>query len=395
VEALTYLDACAAVRSRVTSALGATERVPLLEAGGRVLAEPVRADRDYPPMARSIRDGYAVRAADLPGSLRLIGEVRAGASFAGVVGPGECVEIMTGAPMPAGADAVVMVEHATLVNGVMTTERRPMSGDHWTNAGCDAAAGAEVLAAGTRLAFNHVAMLATVGHAEVLVYRQPRVAILATGDEVIPVEETNPRSEQVRNSNSYSVAAQVRQAGGLPTVLPVAKDTLEETRRLISEGLEHDLLLLSGGVSAGKYDLVETVLAEYGAEFYFTRVKMQPGQPLVFGRAQGKFFFGLPGNPASTMVTFAAVARAAVQLLGGETNPEPTLYSSVLQGELRLKPGLTRFLPGLLHRAGVTPMQYSGSGDVPALARANVFIVTDPDRDAYLPGEEIQILPIA
>lgn len=387
-----YSDAVAAVRSRV-EALGETERVPLLEAAGRVLAEAVTADRDYPPVARSIRDGYAVRAAELPGSFRVVGEVRAGGSFAGEVGPGECVEIMTGAPMPAGADAVLMVEHATLVDGVMTTERRQMPGDHWTTAGCDAKAGAVVLGVGVRLRFNHIAMLATVGRAEVLVYRRPRVAILATGDEVVDVE-ANPAVEQVRNSNSYSVAAQVLESGGVPTVLPVAKDNLPDTRRLIAEGLEHDLLLLSGGVSAGKYDLVETVLAEYGAEFFFTRVRMQPGQPLVFGRARGKFFFGLPGNPASTMVTFAAVARLAVGRLAGEREGEAK-WLATLQGELRLKPGLTRFLPGEMRGAGVFPVRYSGSGDVPALARANVFIVTDPDRDMYLPGEEIEVLPIA
>jgi molybdopterin molybdotransferase len=393
VEALIYSDAVAAVRSRV-AALGETERVPLLAAAGRVLAEAVTADRDYPPVARSIRDGYAVRAAELPGAFRVVGEVRAGTSFAGEVGPGECVEIMTGAPMPVGADAVVMVEHGTLVDGVMTTERRQMPGDHWTAAGCDARAGGVVLEAGVRLRFNHVAMLATVGRAEVVVYRRPRVAILATGDEVVDIG-ANPAVEQVRNSNSYSVAAQVLEAGGVPTVLPVAKDNLADTRRLIAEGLEHDLLLLSGGVSAGKYDLVETVLAEYGAEFFFTRVRMQPGQPLVFGRARGKFFFGLPGNPASTMVTFAAVARLAVTRLGGEADGEGAKWLATLQGELRLKPGLTRFLPGEMRGTGVFPVRYSGSGDVPALARANVFLVTDPGRDMYLPGEEIEVLPIA
>lgn len=392
MEALTYLQALAAVTQRVT-ALAETETVPLLDAPGRVLAADVTADRDYPPAPRSIRDGYAVRSADLPGTLTVIGEVRAGTSFLGEVGPGQCVEIMTGAPMPLGADAVVMVEHATLADGQVTTTRQPRPGENWTPAGCDAHTGGIVLQRGTRLRFNHIALLATVGQAQVNVYRQPRVAILATGDEVVPIDST-PTLEQVRNSNSYSVAAQVRQAGGLPTVLPVAKDNLEDTRRLIAEGLTFDLLLLSGGVSAGKYDLVEIVLAEFGAEFFFTRVKMQPGQPLVFGQAKGKFFFGLPGNPASTMVTFAVIASAAVALLGGQADPNPQLYPAVLQGELRLKPGLTRFLPGSLRGASVFPTKYSGSGDVPALAQANVFIVTDPDRDVYLPGEEIQVLPL-
>ncbi|MFN9265320.1 MAG: molybdopterin-binding protein, partial [Acidobacteriota bacterium] len=175
---------------------------------------------------------------------------------------------------------------------------------------------------------------------------------------------------QFRSRGRKAVAAQGWPAGGSPPVLPVAKDNLADTRRRIAEGLEQDLLLLSGGVSAGKYDLVETVLAEYGAEFFFTRGRMQPGQPLVFGQARGRYFFGLPGNPASTMVTFAAVARVAVARLGGETEGEGVRGMGTLQGEMRLKPGLTRFLPAEMRGPGVFPVRYSGSGDVPALARA-------------------------
>ena len=218
-------------------------------------------------------------------------------------------------------------------------------------------------------------------------------AIIATGDEIVEVHET-PAEFQIRNSNAYSLAAQVARAGGVPRVLPVARDTVEHTREMIGQGLAADLLLLSGGVSAGKYDLVERVLADLGAEFFFDRVLIQPGQPLVFGKARGKFFFGLPGNPASTMVTFEIFGRAALELLGGQAEPMLPLPWSKLTREFRQKTGLTRFLPATLSRDGsdVAPLRWQGSGDVPALARANAFLVTEPDRESWAAGEMIRVL---
>lgn len=390
--ALTLEEARAEVLKRVT-ALGDIERVPLAECIGRVLASRILADRDYPPVARSVRDGFAVQSASLPGSLRVIGEAKAGSPFDGGIGTGECVEIMTGAPMPFGADAVIMVEHCTLEDGAMTTDRRVMSGENWNPQGSEAKAGDMVLEAGQRIGFTQLAMLATVGVTEAPVHRRPRVAILATGDEIVDIQEA-PTDAQVRNSNSYVLAAQVEQAGGEPAILPVARDNREDTRALVERGLEYDLLLLSGGVSAGKYDLVESVLAEYGAEFYFTRIRVQPGQPLVFGKARDRFFFGLPGNPASTLITFAAVAKAAIEKLGGIVTPGLPLTMANLAGEVRVKPGLTRFLPAQLSGDGasVAVLRWTGSSDVPAIARANCFVVTTPDRDAYLPGEAVRVL---
>jgi molybdopterin molybdotransferase len=370
-----------------------TEVVPLSEAAGRVIAEFVSADRDYPPVARSIRDGFAVRAADLPGTLDLIGEVRAGGEFAGEVGVGQCVEIMTGAAVPKGADAIVMVEYAVRDGGRVTIDRRPAPREFINPGGAEARAGQAVMPAGFRLGFTQIALLATFGKTKVKVYRRPRVAILSTGDEVVPIEAT-PLDTQVRNSNAHSVAVQVARAGGVPTILPVAPDEKEATRRLICEGLEHDMLLLSGGVSAGKYDYVEPVLSELGAEFFFDRVLMQPGQPLVFGRARERFFFGLPGNPASTMVTFEVFGRAAVELLGGQQNSDLRLPRLKLTGEFRHKPGLTRFLPARINEDAteVTPVRWQGSSDVAALARANAFMVCDSETESWQAGDSIGVL---
>ena len=370
-----------------------TEIIPALESAGRVLAENITADRDYPPFARSARDGYAVRAADLPGELHVIGEVRAGQVFDRPVAHGEAVEIMTGAPLPEGADAVLMIEHTERTADRVRTDRTHQPGDNFNPRGLEAVAGSDVLTAGRRLGFAEIALLATVGRTSVKVYRRPRVAVLPTGDEIVEAGQT-PEPFQIRNSNAWSMAVQVARAGGDPHILPIARDNYESTRALVEEGLTHDLLLLSGGVSAGKYDIVERVLADCGAEFFFTRVLIQPGQPAVFGIARGTFFFGLPGNPASTMVTFEIFARAAVELLSGASDaPLPLLHAKMWKG-FRQKPGLTRFLPAHVSEDGATvePLSWHGSGDVASLARANAFMVTDPDRETWSTGDWIRVL---
>lgn len=389
-----FTEARAKIIERVTRLRNPVpERVALQQAAGRVLAEPVRADRDYPPVARSIRDGYAVRAADGAGRRRIIGEVRAGATFPGVLGACECVEIMTGAPVPAGADAVVMVEHTHREGDEMVTARLPQPGEFVNPQGAEARRGDVVLEPGVRLFFPQIALLATYGYQEVSVYRKPRVAILSTGDEVVPVGIT-PRDNQVRNSNAWAVAAQIERAGGEPVILPVAPDEPEATARLIETGLEQDMLLLSGGVSAGKYDYVEPVLARFHAEFVFDRVLIQPGQPLVFGVARGKPFFGLPGNPASTMVCFHVFARAALELLAGQVVAELPMPFARLTHAFEHKPGLTRFLPARLSADArqVTHIPWQGSSDVAAIARGNAFLVAEPDKPSYAEGEEIAVI---
>lgn len=357
-----------------------------------MLAESVSADRDYPPLARSLRDGFAVKSADLPGALRMIGEVRAGEEFGGAVGTGEAVEIMTGAPVPNGADAVVMIEHAVRDGGMVRIDSFAEPGQFINPQGCESKTGDVAVPCGKRLDFSDIAMLAAVGRGSVKVYARPSVALLATGDEIIPVTGT-PKPFQIRNSNVYSLAAQVTRAGGVPRILPVARDDYEHTRQLLEQGLASDLLLVSGGVSAGKYDLVEKAFESFGAEFFFDRVLIQPGQPLVFGRARNRFFFGLPGNPASTMVTFEIFARAALELLGGQEETALPMPLARLGRDFRHKPGLTRFLPAHLSAGGeVTPVPWNGSSDVPALTRANAFLVADAERAQWNAGELIGVL---
>jgi molybdopterin molybdotransferase len=394
VATYSYRDARALVIEKAAASRAlTTETVPLVEAAGRVLGEVATADRDYPAAARSIRDGFAVRAADLPGTLQIIGEIRAGGVFDRAIGSGQCVEIMTGAPVPPGADAVVMVEHVIREGDRISTSRTQSPGDFINPRGAEAHAGEALLPCGTPLGFAQIALLAQTGRTTVAVYRRPRVAILSTGDEVISIDQT-PAVNQVRNSNAWSLAVQVERAGGIPDILPVARDTPDDTRRSIERGLASDLLLLSGGVSAGKYDYVEPVLAECGAEFFFDRVLIQPGQPLVFGRARGVFFFGLPGNPASTMVTFEVFARAAVELLGGRQHSELRIPRLRLTTDFQHKAGLTRFLPARTSgdATQVTPIRWQGSSDVPALARSDAFLVAEADRESWKAGEEIGVL---
>ena len=392
---LTFTQARETVLTTVRAArpVPATEEIALEAVAGRVLAEDVAADRDVPAAARSVRDGYAVRAIDLPGELEVIGEVRAGERFAGVIGPGQAVEIMTGAPVPAGADAVVMIEHTSRENGRVRIGLSAEPRQFINPRASEAAAHEVVLHAGKRLDYSDAAMLAAFGRTYVQVFRRPVAAIVATGDEIVEVREA-PAEFQIRNSNVYSLAAQVTRAGGTPQILPVARDNPGHTREIIERGLAADLLLVSGGVSAGKYDIVEPVLASLGAEFFFDRVLIQPGQPLVFGRARGRFFFGLPGNPSSTMVTFEIFARAALELLSGQEEISLHMPFARLTREFHCRAGITRFLPAHLSADGaeVAPVGWSGSGDIPALTRANAFLVTDADRAEYPRGELIRVL---
>jgi len=374
--------------------LPSTEKVCLTATDGRVLAENVAADRDAPAVSRSVRDGFAVRAIDLPGRLEVVGEVRAGEVFRGEVGSGQAVEIMTGAPIPTGADAVVMVEHTRREGNSVVIDRSAEPHQFINPRACEAASGEIVLRTGKRLDYSDIAMLAAFGRSEVGVFARPAVAIIPTGDEIVEVHQV-PEEFQIRNSNTYALAAQVARAGGVPRVLPIARDTFEHTRAAIAQGLEADLLLLSGGVSAGKYDVVEEALGGFGAEFYFDRVLIQPGQPLVFGHIGRKFFFGLPGNPSSTMVTFEVFARAALELLAGQEETPLHMPFARLTREFHHRAGLTRFLPARLSSEGgeVTPVGWHGSGDVPALTRANAYLVADPGRAEYPRGELIRVLP--
>src|SRR5579864_8339233 len=271
------------------------ELVELLDSQGLILAEPVLADRNFPPFPRATRDGYAVRAADLaklPATLAVIGEIKAGAAATFKVEPGQAASIMTGAPAPSGCDAVVMVEYTSRHGEQVTITKGIAAGDNIVPIASEAKRGDRLLSPGLRLDHAAIAVTASVGTSRLLVYSKPRVAVLATGDEVVDID-TPLAPNQIRNSNTYSLAAQIQAAGGEPVLLPIAPDEPARLRELIADGLEADLLLLSGGVSMGKYDLVEQVLAQFEAEFFFTGAQIQPGRPVVFGRIPC-----VPGVPA-------------------------------------------------------------------------------------------------
>ena len=397
---LSFEEARAIVSQRTRETIGQlpVESVPLDAAPGRVLAREIRADRDYPPFNRSARDGFAVIASDVasvPTTLELIGETRAGEPSHFALEPGQAVEIMTGAPGPENADAVVMVEHSQREGASVTLTDSVPAGRNLIVAGSEAKQGQCVLQAGTRIGYPGVALLGTVGCSHVPVYRQPDVAILSTGDEVLPVS-ARPQSYQIRNSNAHSLAAQVRRRGGAPRILPIARDTLEDTRQRIEDGLASDILLLSGGVSMGKHDLVEEVLADLGTELFFTSVRIQPGKPLVFGRCGKTLVFGLPGNPLSTMVTFEVFASIAVDLAGGATDSPLRFQQVPLAEGFRHKPALTRFLGARLEgKFGNTRVRVDrgqGSGDVTAFARADCLMVASDQRAAWEAGDLISVM---
>jgi molybdopterin molybdotransferase len=370
------------------------EHVALSAAYGRVLAEPILADRDYPTLERSLRDGFAVRASDVPGTLKVHGELRAGDMAQATLGAGEAIEIMTGAPVPAGADAVVMVEHVTrLGEGRIKTDQSATSGQFTNKQGAEAAAGSVLIPAGLKLDASHIATLAMTGHAHVPVFAKPCVAILATGDEIVALEQ-QPAPHQIRNSNSYMLAALIAASGGTATILPVAGDTVDLLKPLLERGLTHDLLIVSGGVSAGKYDLVKPTLRELGVEFLFERVRVQPGQPTAFGMRNGSPVFGLPGNPGSTLITYQLFARPALELLAGVKEPLLPLLTARFRAPFKHKLGLTRFLPAHLASDGASleHIPWQGSSDIPALARANVFLIADYDRESWAVGDSIRVM---
>ena len=388
----------------------ASEDADLLLCLGRTLAEPVRAERDQPPFDRSTRDGYAVRWADVQQrrGLQLAGQVRAGEAWGGgELEEGTVIEIMTGAPVPEGADTVIMLEHVG-ANGnsvVLQPGRSIEAGANIVRRGSEARAGEMVLAAGTLMGAAEIAVAAASGYAQLQVYRRPRVAIVATGDELVELD-ARPGPQQIRNSNSYALAALVEAGGGCAERMPIARDQREELWDRVENGLRSDLLLFSGGVSMGKYDLVEEVLAEFGAEFFFTGVRMQPGKPVVFGRIPerkagdgtrpARFFFGLPGNPVSTQVTFHCFAEPLLRAMGGAPAEAPRFAQATLSEDVPGRPGLMRLLPARLtsdrDRPTVRLVGWHGSGDLAANARANCYAVLPPEVDGFHAGDVISVL---
>ncbi len=396
---LTYEQARRAVINQVQTKKGprATANVSVWDALGYVLAEEIKTDREYPPFDRSTRDGYAVRAseASIGTNLPCAGEIKAGDTVAKPLAPGTCVQIMTGAAVPAGADAVVMIDHTQREADTVRFERAAKAGQNIVPHGSEAKAAQTILTPGMRLGYAELALGAQVGETELRCAVKPRVAILSTGDEVVSVDDL-PGPFQIRNSNSVSLAVQVKLAGGEPVLLGNAADRVDDLRAKIERGLKEDVLVLSGGVSMGKYDLVETVLKEMGAQFYFDAVAIRPGKPAVFGRCGNTFVFGLPGNPVSTMVTFELFVTPALDLLNGaDARPLPLLEAKLSEA-LNEKLGLTHFLPARVEWPNDAPevkaLPWQGSGDIATMAKANCFLVVPPDREQIPAGERVTVL---
>jgi len=377
---------------------GTTIKLSVGDALGYVLAEEIRTDREYPPFDRSTRDGYAVRASEAAAGakLRCAGEVKAGDSVTMPLAAGSCVQIMTGAAVPPGADSVVMIEFTSRDGDTISFQRETVRGQNIVPRGREARTGDVALHPGLRLGFAELAIAAQVGATALLCNRKPRVAILSTGDEVVAISET-PGPFHIRNSNSVSLAAQVRLAGGEPVLLGNALDRSDDLGAKIEQGLREDVLVLSGGVSMGKYDLVESVLQAMGAEFFFDAVGIRPGKRTVFARCRDTFVFGLPGNPVSTMVTFLLFVAPALDLLSGAAARPLPLLEATLAEALKEKPGLTHFLPARVEWSGgsaaVRPLPWQGSGDIAALSRANCFLVVPADRQDIAAGEKVSVLP--
>lgn len=379
-----------------------TERRPLLEALGMVLARDAISPLDIPPLANSAMDGFAVRAADTAGAsperprrLRVIGDLAAGYVAERPVGPGEALRIMTGAPVPAGADAVVPFELSRSsgpgVPDVVDVLAPVVAPANVRSAGEDVRRGQLVLAAGTVLRPPEIGVLASLGMAEVEVVRRPRVGILATGDEV--VEPGQPlRPGQIYNSNSYAVGAQVLRAGGVPVMLGVARDTLDDLSAAFEQGACTDFLLSSGGVSVGDYDFVKDVLSARGG-IAFWKVRMKPGKPLAFGSIGGVPFMGLPGNPVSSMVAFEQFARPAIlKMQGKERFDRPTVQAVALE-RIENRGGRRYFVRARVERQGgrwvARTTGPQGSGILTSMALANALLSIPEGCERVCPGDRV------
>ena len=385
--------------SRLTPESLPCETVPILEAFQRVLAEVVRVDRDYPPFARSMRDGYALLAQDVqhvPVDLRCIGEIKAGDDTKLELRAGEAVLIMTGTPVPSSADSVVMLEHTErLFENAVRILKAPRP---WENV---ASKGSERLAGETALSPHHLigpfamGVLATIGKSRVRVFRKPTVGILSTGDELVDLRAI-PGPGKIRNSNSYSLSSQVLRCGAVPVLLRTAGDQVSNLQRQIRKGLESDVLLVNGGVSMGKYDLVEPVFAKLGIKVHFESVSMRPGKPTVFATRDEKWIFGLPGNPVSTFVAFELFVRPVLRALQGLKPATLPLAPAILETGVVEKSGRTAFLPAKLVRRqtgfGVSPVEWKGSADVFSSAEANCLIIVPLEITKLTAGQLVNVL---
>ncbi|MDX6499611.1 MAG: molybdopterin molybdotransferase [Blastocatellia bacterium] len=358
------------------------ESVALSDVMGRVLAEDIIADCDLPPFDRAQMDGYAVRAEDVaatPARLKIVGESAAGSGWHHEMKTGEAVRIMTGAPVPVGADAVQQVELTREANGEVEVLEPVDSGRSIVRRANEIKSGETVLRAGEDINAAMIATLASFGYAEVKVGRRPRVAVMATGSELVDVDK-KPGADQIRDSNNYTIAAYASLAGATVERLPLAVDDTEGLKRQIAEAAARtDMLVTSGGVSMGVYDFTKTALRELGAEIFFERVSLRPGKPTVFARLGDTLVFGLPGNPVSVTVTFNLFARTALRAMQGAKEPALKEETAVLARDLKGSIERESYLPAILRTDEkgalmAEPLQWGGSSDFVAFARATALI---------------------
>jgi molybdopterin molybdotransferase len=378
------------------------EPVSLEHARGRFLAQDVVADSDLPPFDRSQMDGYAVRAFDVetvPARLKIVGESAAGRGWHNEMRQGEAVRIMTGAPVPSGADSVQQVEltRARGTNEVEILETVSV-GRSIVRRGSEIKAGEKVLSAGERIGAAAMAVLASFGYAEIAVGRQPRVAVLATGSELVAVDQ-KPGQDQIRDSNNFTIAAYAELAGAVVERLPLAGDDTRLLKSQIAEAADRsDIVITSGGVSVGVYDFTKPALRELGAEFFFERVALRPGKPTVFARLpNGTLFFGLPGNPVSVSVTFNLFARTAMLAMQGAKDPALPHEWAVLSRNVKGARERESYLPAELSvsEEGIltaTPLKWGGSSDFVGFVRAASLIVVPSDTGVVEAGAKVRIM---
>jgi molybdopterin molybdotransferase len=377
-----------------------TERAGLLECVGRVLGEDVRSERDVPGYANSAMDGYAVHHADLarlPARLRITATSSAGSRSVPAVGAGEAIRIMTGAPLPPGADSVVRVEDTRKDGDVVIVEIAGTKGSHIRHPGEDVRAGDTVLRGGRRLGAADIGLASSVGRTLLLVHRRPSVAILSTGDELVEADEP-VASGQVVNSNAYMLAAAVREAGAVPLLLPIARDSPEEIRRVFEEAARADTILSTGGVSVGDFDFVKKVMDDIGVQRLFWKVAQKPGKPLTFGMLAGRPYFGLPGNPVSSLVCFYLYARPALRRMEGHSAIYLPTVAAKLTHELKKAEGLTEFVRCRLERTEdqwlATSSGNQSSAVLSSMSRGDGLVIA-PAGETYLAaGRVVRVLSL-
>ncbi len=378
------------------------EKVGLLEALGRVLGEDIIAARDNPPWDNSAMDGFAVRWEDIkqehaitkPSVLQVIEDVPAGKAATRSVGPGQAIRIMTGAPVPKGADTVVKVEETEPAGDSVRIFKPEPRGANIRPQGEDVKKGDCIIAQGTQIRPAEAGMLAILAKSFIFVYQRPRVAILSTGDELADLDERFDE-DKIVNSNSYGIAAAVQEAGGIPFLLGIARDQPAALKEKIAHGLNADILVLSGGVSMGDYDFTKAVFTELGAEMHFWKLAIRPGQPLAFGRIQHTLAFGLPGNPVSSMVTFEQLVRPAMLKMSGHRGYGRPVVQAVFQEKFSKRPDRRHFLRGILSlESGVLKVRTTGeqgSGILTSMVKANGLIDVPEHVERLNPGDTVDV----